>query len=326
MPIQIRQSAFETNSSSSHSITVSDDSSYDLMDLSLVPDQDGVITLNGQSFGWEWRRYNDAMTKAVYCAVDNGKDEDTEEDDEKNNSYKNLIKEVIKEQTGAKKVVFNISDDDYIDHQSVGTSYEVRQTKESLRNFIFNKNSWLFTGNDNTEAPINFYDPAKPIYQAKLVIDEVEQFICKKEDYDNLEEAVNDTISKLMDKYSWQYEYSVDLEQKTVTEKRNGTVTNTATFWLDENETEYIIYTNLNQYPVIANRCDDTYYLREKLARPWNHASYDWENQKEIPEFIENFSIKLIDQDWDHENKKWTVNGERTVKIKAELVPFNSDE
>ncbi|MDG1950397.1 MAG: hypothetical protein P8J32_06325, partial [bacterium] len=48
-------------------------------------------------------------------------------------------------------------------------------SKETLRNFIFNMNSVLFTGNDNSSAPINFYvaDPVKMKF--KLVAEGYEQ-------------------------------------------------------------------------------------------------------------------------------------------------------
>lgn len=65
------------------------------------------------------------------------------------------MEEVIKEQTGADEVRFQGLNDGYIDHDSHGI---VPSDKESLRNFIFNKNSWLFGGNDNSTAEPTFYD------------------------------------------------------------------------------------------------------------------------------------------------------------------------
>ncbi len=149
----IRQKVFETNSSSAHSLSLGLSESKDFVFDSLYPDEEGNIILTGGEFGWEYEKYNDALTKANYAAVSTfyGLDPD-------------LLKEVILEQTGANDVILNISSDDdspnwsYIDHQSVGNC---PRTKDELRDFIFNKNSWLFTGNDNQTPAPNFYEVEK---------------------------------------------------------------------------------------------------------------------------------------------------------------------
>jgi len=151
---KVRPNIFETNSSSTHSISVKELDSTEVLDTSLVPDSDGCIVLLGGEFGWEWNRFNDALTKANYCAVDQQTNPDNLE----------MLERVIKEQTGVKGVISRISTDQSqnhgscVDHQSAGTSQEVFSSDESLRNFIFNKESFLFTGNDNGDAPANFYD------------------------------------------------------------------------------------------------------------------------------------------------------------------------
>ena len=141
---------FESNSSSSHSFAIDDSvSTYD----SITPDEDGNIILEGGQFGWEWRRYTDALTKANYCAVDIQGDY--------NKEY--LLKKIIKDHTGAKDVIFDFSDEwdsanhSYIDHEGHGTTYELFSSEEYLKNFIFG-GGVLFTGNDNDTAPFNFYD------------------------------------------------------------------------------------------------------------------------------------------------------------------------
>lgn len=145
----IRSGVFETNSSSSHSISVADQTKEFVLDT-LYPDQNGVITLNGGEFGWDWFKHNDALTKANYAAVSALYSV----------SLRETLIEVIKEQTGAEEVVFGFDDDyshpnySYIDHDSVGTC---PKDKDELRNFIFNKNSWLFGGNDNSQADPTFY-------------------------------------------------------------------------------------------------------------------------------------------------------------------------
>jgi hypothetical protein len=145
----IRSGVFETNSSSSHSISVADKTKEFVLDT-IYPDQNGVITLTGGEFGWGWFKHNDALTKANYAAVSTLYSE----------SLTDTLIEVIKEQTGAEEVVFGFGEDyshpnwSYIDHDSVGTC---PKDKDELRNFIFNKNSWLFGGNDNSQPDPTFY-------------------------------------------------------------------------------------------------------------------------------------------------------------------------
>lgn len=139
----IRIGCFETNSSSSHSISICD--KY-LVYGSLYPNENGVIIIPAVEFGWEHEKYNDPETKAAYAFLD---------------SYKHdLIKEVITEHTGAEEI--KILDGGYIDHQSTGTfscklTNDIAEDKKIIKNFIFNKNSWLFTSNDNHEAEEDFY-------------------------------------------------------------------------------------------------------------------------------------------------------------------------
>jgi hypothetical protein len=161
----IRKSVFETNSSSSHSISMSKDNMEFVMDT-IYPDQNGVINVLGQEFGWQWLKFNDAMTKLAYVMQDQG------------SQHMDMIVEVVKEQTGALEVNFD-ENGGYIDHQSYGTAHEVCYSKDTLKNFIFNKNSWLFTGNDNNQPDPTFYDVPEfkggrqilPRYKYELVIE-----------------------------------------------------------------------------------------------------------------------------------------------------------
>lgn len=147
---KIRFGVYETNSSSQHSISVANADKQFVLDTSFIPDEDGVLRLHGGEFGWEWNKINDAYTKANYCAVySNGSGDTTR-----------MLYEVLQEQTGAKEVRFDFSDDgygNYIDHQSSDTASVAFSDKQSLRNFIFNLNSWLFTGNDNSSKPRSYY-------------------------------------------------------------------------------------------------------------------------------------------------------------------------
>lgn len=187
----IRTGVFETNSSSSHSLSVAREDQEFVMET-IYPDQNGVISVIGQEFGWGWDKYNDARTKLAYAFQDSP---------EENHSR---IKEVVMKQTGATEVNFD-EDSGYIDHDGVGTTEDIRYDTEQLRNFIFNKNSWLFIGNDNSApAPTFFHVPEfkdgrkiLPEYKFELVIDGLKETM-KYLSYP-YEEEIDDGINSLLD-------------------------------------------------------------------------------------------------------------------------------
>lgn len=127
----IRRSVFETNSSSTHSISI----------VGVAPKRTGTtggsLELGFGEYGWEIEDYNDWVSKADYCAIDNKNNEDRLD----------LLKKVIEKQTGIKNISFNFTG--YIDHQSAGTSDDAFNDEETLRNFIFSNSSYLHTDNDN---------------------------------------------------------------------------------------------------------------------------------------------------------------------------------
>jgi len=175
---KVRQQVFETNSSSSHSLTVA--STGKILD---TLGQDGIITLNSQEFGWGVEEYDDAQTKAEYVALlllyveqtitrksiesykkqtlnwDGKPLQDWEYgyvnlswwcDQNFKQCYTNFY-EVLTEQTGC-QINFQANlDDGYIDHQSIESidDFEILLDKEMLRQFIFNPNSTLEISNDN---------------------------------------------------------------------------------------------------------------------------------------------------------------------------------
>ncbi len=187
----IRKGVFETNSSSSHSIAIADEDKQFVLDT-LYPDQRGRIYVRGGEYGWEWFKHNDAETKASYAAQSFANDD----------AMLEKLEHVIMEQTGAEKVIFEGLDDGYIDHDSYGI---VPRSYEELKNFVFNKNSWLFGGNDNSTAAPDFYDVPEfrdgrmvmPEYKYELCIEGLKDTI-KFIDYPD-QEKIEDAISSLMD-------------------------------------------------------------------------------------------------------------------------------
>lgn len=151
-----RHGVFETNSSSTHSISIS--GGEGIVD-NIFPDRDGVLRLTGGQFGWEHEEYNDSLTKADYCAVFTKSESAAKQ--------RAMLEKVLLEVTGAKKIKYCFSSDytatvddegdtihcAYIDHQSDfcegGACMAAFKDEQTLKNFIFNPSSVLTTSNDN---------------------------------------------------------------------------------------------------------------------------------------------------------------------------------
>lgn len=139
----IRRGVFETNSSSSHSISISG-GNYTPDTLMVA---NGVCRIYPGEFGWEEESYRDAATKASYCLTHAKQCGDERSLD--------MLRDVIARETGA-AVEFCKADSDwhewgYIDHQSIeyGVPQEAFASADALRDFIFNPASVLRTDNDN---------------------------------------------------------------------------------------------------------------------------------------------------------------------------------
>jgi hypothetical protein len=156
MPRKIRLGVFETNSSSAHTITIAESVSgiYESLPVS---DQ-GVIILEGGDFCDEWEKFNDAITKANYAA------QFTENYEE----YVPMLIDVIKEHTGADIVI--VAPTGYLDHDSTEVGLDAFKSKETLKEFLFSPNSWLFLGSSRDVAPPNFYDVVNVAYTHRLEV------------------------------------------------------------------------------------------------------------------------------------------------------------
>jgi hypothetical protein len=138
---------FETNSSSSHSISFNPwKSGKD--GNNFIPDENGNVYVTGADFGWEWASYNDSVTKANYYLERYKAEPDRLE----------LLKKVIEDYTGA-NVIINENTDGYIDHQSFDTLELPADDPEALKDWLFNPDNWLYTGNDNDDEPQDLRDP-----------------------------------------------------------------------------------------------------------------------------------------------------------------------
>ena len=138
---------FETNSSSSHSISFNPwKSGKD--GNNFIPDENGNVYVTGADFGWEWASYNDSVTKANYYLERYKAEPDRIE----------LLKKVIEDYTGFNAVI-NENTDGYIDHQSFDTLELPANDPEALKDWLFNPDNWLYTGNDNDDEPRDLRDP-----------------------------------------------------------------------------------------------------------------------------------------------------------------------
>lgn len=140
-----RHSTFETNSSSCHSISIDDN--VELYDT-IVPNENGLIVLEGGQFGWEIEQYTDALTKANYVAV-------SLKCHLVNEYLIEMFENVMLNHTGAEGIVYEFENErgryeSYIDHQSIETGPLFDYSDpDQMKNFIFNPKSILYTDNDN---------------------------------------------------------------------------------------------------------------------------------------------------------------------------------
>jgi hypothetical protein len=155
---QIRRGVFETNSSSSHSISISCSDHFSDLFANVV--KGGVVYGTGLEFGWGYDIYSSANIKLQYLITgifSSCSSQLDVEDKKENNSYYKMLKDVIKEYTNyeLKIVDFdNIKEKKYypygyIDHQSYGEYAMAFDSKNTLANFLFNPQSTLIIDNDN---------------------------------------------------------------------------------------------------------------------------------------------------------------------------------
>lgn len=169
MKSQIRDRVFETNSSSSHSVTID---RAELKDFGLDKDtlREGVIRVELQSdgYGWEWRRYYKPENKIAYLLLqlqggslpsdfDLPYDEDHSERFRGDDHRTEYFLRTIEEATGC-KVVVTRDDEDFlygytIDHDSVGKGLEHLGDADEILKLVFGRNSYVETGNDNDTPP-----------------------------------------------------------------------------------------------------------------------------------------------------------------------------
>lgn len=144
---KIRQNVFETNSSSTHSITISNEGPL-INDGSIEPDENGIVWLYGGQFGWGYDVFKDNLTKANYCATWIGI-YSYYDDNDRFEKLEKAIKSVIEDCLMVKIDINSEDYSSYIDHQSIDELPDNLYSTSDYINFIFNPNSVLIIDNDN---------------------------------------------------------------------------------------------------------------------------------------------------------------------------------
>lgn len=153
MKTKIRHSAFETNSSSSHSLVLDGETSYiqDSYFGDIVNDE--LIPTGKKEFGWEFEIWDSAADKLMYLCVDASRAND--------DIFMTKIEDLLIKKLNIKSIRWpfgSLNSSHYgIDHQSVGTTnslYDGNNFDEDvIWNFLTNPNCQVRGGNDNEESP-----------------------------------------------------------------------------------------------------------------------------------------------------------------------------
>ncbi len=142
----IRTNAFETNSSSCHTVTVGNTGTYE----GKAPDSDGVVRFYSGEFGWDQTTYTDVDSRLSYAWIY------ATEWANSDPTFLERFKEVVCEHTGGTDVEPMRSGctyypAGYIDHQSVedGQLHYIFADRATLKSFLFDAGSTIVTDNDN---------------------------------------------------------------------------------------------------------------------------------------------------------------------------------
>ena len=154
MNIQIRQNVFETNSSSSHSLTLGQGNLV-VPPLSREVAREGVLEVSLGEYGWGYEHFYDFASKVSYLitqvatilGVNYSLDEADARAKLEADSRMKRLRAVVLDFTG---VELRVSEErGYIDHQSVGICNDVFDDVEALRRLLFDETSCITTDNDN---------------------------------------------------------------------------------------------------------------------------------------------------------------------------------
>lgn len=179
--IKIRQSIFETNSSSSHSFSMGPEGRFDDV---LPISKDGVIKIPSSSWEDEVKTNNPLDKLSYLLSLIWTLGDDWE-------SYRDFIYGVVLDFTGAEKIEFTPSET--VDHQSLDI-IDPRDFKdpEFIKEFVFNSGTWLYLVWDSYDPHPGFYEDQekdkKPLYIIRfdLIDEELKVYYRDLSEYDNV--------------------------------------------------------------------------------------------------------------------------------------------
>jgi len=141
-----QRSGFVSNSSSSSFIVMDNDIKNYRPPTHHAGDEFTVDENLGESeFGWEHTEYTGYGTKILFAYIQ------ARYVLENHPEWLAMLEKVIKEELGVAKINWNITGG-YIDHQSSseeGKNIEIFENEQSLKNFLFNTETYIQGGNDN---------------------------------------------------------------------------------------------------------------------------------------------------------------------------------
>lgn len=155
MGTTVRYGVFETNSSSTHSLSIPNKWKEVSKQQIHTKPEGNMITFSGNTFEWEWKKIILPDDKIQYLYTLTQYLPECEE-------YQQNLAIVIEEETGYKVCFQPLDDDCYIDHGAYGGSggiesiEEIFHDKDILRRLIFSSNGYIVTGNDNDIPAIQY--------------------------------------------------------------------------------------------------------------------------------------------------------------------------
>lgn len=172
--MKIRQ-GFVSNSSSSSFVVIKNTGKFHNIIENELYCKSGILVVDGSlgnlEFGWRniiydgfWDKLHFAYIQACYLNSDRMNYDCYNKKppfDQPSDSGLKMLEEVLKEELGVREIEWKIQVEDwdndfgpfgYIDHQSTiyeGRNWEIFESKESLKSFLFDDESYIQGGNDN---------------------------------------------------------------------------------------------------------------------------------------------------------------------------------
>lgn len=179
----IRRNMPETNSSSCHVLAIFPGDVVDLSEIKQCISDDGkTLTIpGGGMFDRGQEDFNDTISKMQYACY---------EFESYYSHHKPIFEEVVKDFLGVENIIYDwvdnnkveewcennpdediedcphiyspidghkLGDSPYVDHESVSTiDHIIYESKETLRDFLFSKDSWIFSGEETTDPAEKF--------------------------------------------------------------------------------------------------------------------------------------------------------------------------